>query len=171
MTPEELLAFLDDQNIAWTRVDHPAVFTCEEAQRLVPRLNAADTKNLFLKDKKGRRHFLVAVGYHKSVDLKALAKLLGVNKLGMASPDRLLERLGVEPGSVTLLALINDPDGAVEVIVDQELWEHQTFACHPLVNTATLVLSKQGLETFFSATGHQIQVVNTPQRTLPEKES
>jgi Ala-tRNA(Pro) deacylase len=83
----DIYQFLADHDIEYERHDHPPVFTCEEAIRLVPPLPAAKTKNLFLRDRKGGRHFLVAVGYEKAVDLKALASLLGVSKLGFASAE------------------------------------------------------------------------------------
>ena len=118
----DIYQFLADHDIEYERHDHPPVFTCEEALRLVPPLPAAKTKNLFLRDRKGRRHFLVAVGYEKVVDLKALASLLGVSKLGFASAERLQRYLGVDPGSVSILGVVNDVNEEVEVIVDQDLW-------------------------------------------------
>jgi len=165
-TPD-IYQFLDSHHISWQRYDHPAVYTCEEAMTMVPDMDAANTKNLFLKDKKGRRHFLVSVGYEKNVDLKGLARLLGVGNLSFASPDRLKTHLGVEPGSVTLLAIIQDRQGAVEVVIDKELWANDAFACHPLVNTATLVISKAHMENFFTAANHSYAVVSVPERAMP----
>jgi Ala-tRNA(Pro) deacylase len=98
----DIYQFLADHDIEYERHDHPPVFTCEEALRLVPPLPAAKTKNLFVRDRKGRRHFLVAVGYEKAVDLKALASLLGVSKLGFGSAERLQRYLGVDPGSISI---------------------------------------------------------------------
>jgi Ala-tRNA(Pro) deacylase len=160
----DIYQFLDQHGIGYERHDHPPVFTCEEAQRLVPPLDAAPTKNLFLRDDKGRRHFLVSVGFEKSVDLKKLSSVIGSSKLSLASPERLKEHLGVDPGAVTLLGVVNDPDHAVEVIVDENLWNSQAFQCHPLVNTSTLVVSREGMERLFGATGHKIRVVCVPGR-------
>ena len=87
--PPDLYRFLEDHQIPYERVDHPPVFTCEEAERLVPPLPGAHTKNLFVRDRRGRRHFLVVVGWDKQIDLKELGKLLEVSKLGMASAERL----------------------------------------------------------------------------------
>jgi Ala-tRNA(Pro) deacylase len=140
------------------------VFTCEEAERLVPPLPAAKTKNLFLRDAKGHRHFLVSVGHDKVVDLRALSLSLGSSKLGLASPERLEKYLGVTPGAVTLLGVLHDRDKAVEVIIDEPLWAASAFQCHPLVNTATLVIARDGLERFFQATGHTVRVMVVPSR-------
>jgi len=154
--------FLAEHAIEYERHDHPPVFTCEEADRLVPPLPAAQTKNLFVRDRKGRCHFLVVVGYEKVVDLKALSSLLGVSKLSLASPERLRRYLGVDPGSVTILGVVNDPDKEVEIIMDEGLWDSNAFRCHPLVNTSTLVISRQNLQRFFDTTGHKPRILNIP---------
>ncbi|MBX7142970.1 MAG: prolyl-tRNA synthetase associated domain-containing protein [Oligoflexia bacterium] len=153
---------LNKNGIQYTRVDHPPVFTCEEAARVVPKLPGAETKNLFLRDGKGRRHFLLSVGSHKSVDLKALSKLLGVSGLSLASSERLAKYLGVTPGAVSLLALINDSSRQVELLVDEELWAAEAFLCHPLVNTSTLLIAKAGMGKFFELTNHSPMIINCP---------
>jgi Ala-tRNA(Pro) deacylase len=160
----DIYQFLAKHEIEYERYDHPAVFTCEQAQRLLPSLSAARTKNLFLRDRKGRRHFLVVVGYEKAVDLKALTVVLGVSKLGFASPQRLARYLGVDPGSVSLLGLVNDVNNEVEVVIDEALWQAQAFGCHPLVNTSTLVISREGIQRFFETTGHKIRILDVPSR-------
>ena len=158
----DILEFLMKHNIVYERHDHPPVFTCEEAERLVPPLPGAKTKNLFLRDKKGRRHFLVVVGYDKVVDLKALASVLGLNRLTLASPERLQKYLGVDPGAVTILGVVNDAEGAVEVVIDEDLWSSEAFRCHPLINTSTLVISKEGLERFLDLAGHPGRIIEVP---------
>jgi len=160
----DIYSFLSDHQIPYERYDHQAVFTCEQAQELVPDIPAAETKNLFVKDKKSRRHFLVVTSYEKSVDLKVLSKLLGTSGLSLASSDRLQAFLGVEPGSVTLLALANDAQAAVEVILDEGVWQANALRCHPLVNTATLSITRGDLERFFQATGHNYRVMSVPSR-------
>lgn len=162
----DIYALLDQYGIAYERHDHQAVFTCEEAEHLVPPLPGAHTKNLFLRDKKGRRFFLVVVGYDKAVDLKALAKVLGVQGLGFASEDKLNEYLGVTPGAATLLGLACDADHNVSVIVDEALWQADAIQCHPLVNTATLVLSHAAMTSFLEATGHTPRVMQVPTRSV-----
>ena len=157
-----IYSFLDSNGIQYERHDHPAAFTCEEADRLVPPLPAAKTKNLFLRDRKGRRHLLVVVDTEKKVDLKALATVIDSTKLSMGSADRLKQRLNIEPGSVSMLALLNDTEGKVETVIDHELWESAAFQCHPLVNTSTLVISRDGIERFLDRTGHPPRVVSVP---------
>ena len=119
----ELLAFLDQNQIPYQRFSHPPVFTCEEARQVAPDLPGADTKNLFLRDGKGKRHFLVTVPDHKSVNLKALSAALEVKNLTFASPERLLRFLGVTPGAVTLLGVFNDSERAVESPVSGSIWQ------------------------------------------------
>ena len=130
----------------------------------LPPMPAAKTKNLLLRDKKGLRHFLVVVGYDKTVDLKALAADLEVGKLALASPERLKKHLGVDPGSVTILSVVNDPENRVEVILDAPLWNEEALRCHPLVNTSTLVISKKDVERIFQITGHSVTVMDIPAR-------
>jgi Ala-tRNA(Pro) deacylase len=158
----DIYNFLDSHSISYERVDHPAVFTCEQAEQLVPPMPGADTKNLLVRDKKGRRHFLVVVGYEKAVDLKALSPLLDVNGLSFASPERLMKYLGIEPGSVSLLAIINDIGCAVDVIVDEEVWQADVLKCHPLVNTSTLAIRRTDIEKILSVTGHRWRVLSVP---------
>ncbi len=158
----DIYQFLDEHGIEYERHDHPAVFTCEEALRLVPPLNGAKTKNVFLRDRKGKRHFLLVVGYEKMLDLKALVSLLGVTKLGFASSRRLQKYLGVDPGSVSILGLVHDADQAVELVIDEPLWEAEAFQCHPLVNTSTLLISKENLQRFLEATGHRVRLLDVP---------
>ena len=159
-----LFRSLQEHGIPFQRFDHPAVFTCEESDRLCPPMPGAHTKNLFLRDRKGARHFLVTVGHEKSVDLKALKILLGVDKLSFASEDRLKHLLGVTPGSATLLGLIVDSGHVVEVIIDEDVWNADIILCHPLVNTATLAIPKAGMETFLAATKHVPKILNVPSR-------
>ena len=157
--PTSLDQFLRDHGIAAPRHEHAAVMTCEEAERLVPRLSGAKTKNLFLRDRKGLRHLLVSVPPERAVDLNALGAALGVGRLGFASAERLAKHLGITPGAVSLLALANDRAHAVEFVIDRTLWEATAIQAHPLVNTATLVLEHADLERFLAATGHVPRVI------------
>jgi Ala-tRNA(Pro) deacylase len=162
------MSFLDEflarHAIEAERHEHPAVMTVEESERLVPPLPGTKTKNLFLRDKKGARHLLVTVPHDLSVDLKELGATLGADRLGFASADRLMKHLGVTPGSVSLLGLVNDTDRAVEFVIDRRLWEADAVHAHPLVNTATMVIPHAQLERFLAATGHPPRVVQIPGR-------
>jgi Ala-tRNA(Pro) deacylase len=158
----DLYRFLADHHIEYERYDHPAVFTVEDVKRLVPPLPAAKTKNLFLRDQKGRRHFLVIVPADKQVAIKALHEVIGSSRLSFGSASRLKKYLGVDPGSVTLFALINDRDREVELIVDESLWQQEAFQFHPLVNTSTLVVSRKNLKRFLDLTGHEAKMLEVP---------
>ena len=156
----DISAFLHKCGINAQRHEHAAVMTVEESERLVPLLPGAKTKNLFLRDRKGLRHFLVTVRHDVTVDLKALGTMIGAGGLGFASPERLRKHLDIAPGSVSLLALCNDATGAVEFVIDSALWAAPALQAHPLVNTATMILSHADLERFVAATGHSPRVVD-----------
>ena len=136
--------------------------TVEESEQLVPPLPGAKTKNLFLRDKKGVRHVLVTVPAARTVDLNALGAVLGTGRLGFASPERLHSHLAIAPGSVSLLALVNDTARAVEFVLDRSLWEAEAVHAHPLTNTATVILAHADLEAFLRATGHVPRVIDVP---------
>lgn len=164
---DELCQFLTRNDIDFQRCDHPAVFTCAEAEALVPPMPGAKSKNLFLCDDKGRRHFLVVVPAEKQVDLKALSKALEIKKLRFASPKRLKRCLNLTPGAVTLLAVVNDPDHAVTVVVDAAIWDSEALLCHPLVNSSTLSLPLGEIKRLLAVTGHTPAVVAVPEREGP----
>lgn len=161
----DIYRFLDDHGIAYDRVDHAPVYTCEEAEVAVPELAGSHTKNLFVRDGKGRRHFLIVVGWEKRVDLKSLCHQLEVKKLGMASPARLRQYLGVDPGAVTVLGVLNDMDHQVEVLFDTEVWQAQALQCHPLVNTATLCITREGIERFLRVLQQPYRILDIPARS------
>lgn len=158
----DLDAFLRKHNVHTVTYRHPAVMTVEESERLVPKLPGAKTKNLFLRDKKGLRHFLVTVRHDLAVDLKTLGSMLGARGLGFASPQRLRQRLGITPGSVSLLALVNDCERTVEFGIDKAIWDAPAVLAHPLVNHATMVLAHRDVERFLAATGHVPLILDFP---------
>jgi Ala-tRNA(Pro) deacylase len=151
---QEFLDYLDGHGFVYQRMEHPAVFTCAEAEMHRPPVPATSTKNLFLCDKKARRFFLVVTSCEKTVKLDALSSQLGVNYLRFASEENLYRILGVTRGAVTMMGLVNDTEHQVELWIDAEIWPGEHFLSHPLVNTATLVISKAELERFFGLTGH-----------------
>ena len=157
-TEKAFLDFLDANHFVYQRIEHPAVFTCAEAEMHRPHVDAVATKNLFLCDKKARRFFLVVTDCEKTVKLDELVIKLGVTHLRFGSEENLLRLLGVMRGSVTMMGLANDTDHNLELWIDKEIWKGETFLSHPLVNTATLILSKAELERFFALTGHAIHL-------------
>jgi Ala-tRNA(Pro) deacylase len=158
MNEKEFLEFLDTHGFVYQRIEHPAVFTCAEAELHRPAQPAVSTKNLFLCDKKARRFFLAVTACEKTVKLDNLAKQLGVANVRFASEENLMRQLGVTRGSVTMMGLANDVEHVVELWIDAEIWQSEYFLSHPLVNTATLILSKAELERFFALTGHELHL-------------
>lgn len=161
----DIEGFLKGYGIAFRRFEHPAVFTCEESARLCPAMPGMHTKNLFLKDDKKRRHILLSLPHGKVADLKEFGKAYGIKSPSLASVEDLKKYLGVEPGAVTLLGLVSDADHHVEVFLDEDLWKHYLIGCHPLVNTATLVISRADMEKFFAVTGHPFRVCAVPSKS------
>ena len=158
-----ICAYLVAHDIPFERFDHPPVYTCEEADRLVPaEARGIQTKNLFVRDKRGRRHWFIVTSCEKPVDLKRLARSLGADSMTLGSPERLMNHLGVTPGSVTLLAIAHPGAKDVELVIDRDVWNGEPLRCHPMVNSATLVLTKDAAERFVATTGHRPQVVEVP---------
>jgi len=141
---------------------HPAVMTVAESLAFVSGLPGCKTKNLFLRDKKRRRHFLVVVPHDAGVDLRALGQVLGVTGLGLASHADLGELMGVTPGAVSILCAVNDTARAVDVVVDAMVWTAEAVQAHPLDNSRTAVLTHSMLERFLAATGHVPRVIVVP---------
>ena len=164
----KLQDFLIKHAIKLERHEHAAVMTVAESELLVPALPGAKTKNLFLRDKKGLKHFLVTIPAALSVNLNRLGDVLGAGRLGFASADRLLRHLGVTPGSVSMLGLVNDTAHHVQFVIDQALWEAPAVQAHPLVNTATMVMPHADLVRFLAATGHEPQILSVPANTEEE---
>ncbi len=159
---KDIYKFLDAHNIEYQRHDHPPVYTVEDVKRLVPDLPGAKTKNLFIRDNKGKRHFLIIMEDEKRVNMKSLPKVIESTRLRFGSPDRLKKYLGVDPGAVSLFAIVNDANKAVEVIIDRALWKSEAFQFHPLVNTSTLVISRENVQRLLDSTGHRIRILDVP---------
>lgn len=155
----DLITTLTELGLPFQSFEHAPVFTCDEAHAAMPEHPAVQTKNIFLRDKRGRRHLLLVTTCEKSVDIAEFAEQADADRLSFASPERLMKYLGVVPGSVTVLGLINDPEGDVELYVDRDVWNAEEWRCHPLRNDATFVLRRSDLERFFERTGHPPRVV------------
>ncbi len=152
-SPQQLLDRLTALGIAHRTVEHPPVFTVEQAKALRGDLPGHHIKNLFLRNKKEEMWLVVALE-DRPVDLRRLGDELGAGRLSFGSPDRLRRTLGVEPGSVTPLALINDEARVVRLALDRGLAEGGPINAHPLVNSMTTSLSPGDLLRFLEATGH-----------------
>ena len=149
-TPADLLAFLRAHGIAERTTRHEAVFRMEEGRELKAALPGGHSKNLFLKDAKGRLWLVCALDSTR-VDLKRLPGAIGSARLSFGSPERLYDALGVRPGSVSLFALINDEARKVGLVLDKALLEAQPIHFHPLVNTASTAVSAEGVFAFLQA--------------------
>ncbi|WP_127598051.1 prolyl-tRNA synthetase associated domain-containing protein [Nitratireductor alexandrii] len=159
-TRADLLAFLEQLAIEATTIDHPPLYTVAQSQALRGTIDGGHTKNLFLKDKKGR-YFLVTVEEEATVDLKSIHRLIGASgRVSFGSADALMRLLGVEPGSVTVFGLINDVDNQVTLVLDAGLMRHELVNCHPLTNDATTQIAKDDLVRFLDAIGHQPVILN-----------
>lgn len=157
---QDLLAFLADLGLDVATRDHPAVFTVAESTEIHDEIPGGHTKNLFLKDKKGRI-FLVVALHDAEIDLKLIHQLIGAQgRVSFGKPDLLMEVLGVLPGSVTPFALINDREGQrVTPIFDAAMMDVEPLNFHPLENTATTTISREGLLAFARACGHEPRVI------------
>lgn len=149
---DRLLAWMAANGVAQTTHDHPAVFRVEEGLELKAALPGAHTKNLFLKDKKGRL-WLISARQDTVVDLKRAPKTIGSDKLSFGNEALLYETLGVRGGSVTALGMINDVERRVTFVLDRALWEADIVNFHPLTNTATTALTQEAFRRFLSLIG------------------
>jgi Ala-tRNA(Pro) deacylase len=153
-TPDDLFALLDRLGIAHTTVTHPPLFTVEEARAERGQVAGGHTKNLFLKDKKDTL-FLVVALEDALIELRSLHRRVGASgRFSFGSADLLRATLGVEPGAVTPFAALNDTEGRVTVVLDDAMMRHTTLNYHPLANTMTTSIARDGLVQFLEATGH-----------------
>ncbi|MCB2012700.1 MAG: prolyl-tRNA synthetase associated domain-containing protein [Geminicoccaceae bacterium] len=158
-TRSDLMAFLADMNMDVTVTDHPPVFTVDEAQLHTAHLPGGHVKNLFLVDKTGE-YWLVTCLDGQPLKVNALARFLGAPRFSFAKEEPLFELLGVRPGSVTPLALINDVACRVRPVIDEKLLRHERVNVHPLENTATVTLSSGDLLRFMRSFGHEPLIVD-----------
>ena len=151
---DRLLAWMAEHDIAQTTHDHPAVFRVEEGLELKAAMPGAHTKNLFLKDKKGKL-WLISARQDTVIDLKRAAAVMGSGRLSFGAEALMWETLGVRPGSVTALGLINDVDRRVTFVIDRRLWDADIVNFHPLTNTATTALAQAAFRRAMTLMGRQ----------------
>lgn len=156
---DRLLAWMADRGVDQTTHDHPAVFRVEEGLELKAAMPGAHTKNLFLKDKKGRL-WLISARQDTVIDLKRAPAVIGSDRLSFGNEALMWETLGVRPGSVTALGLINDVEGRVTFVLDRRLWDAETVNFHPLTNTATTALTQAAFRRVLTALGREPIVVD-----------
>ncbi len=160
MTPQEqVYARLRELGIEFTVHEHPPAFTVEDAAEHWAGIDATHCKNLFLRNQKGSRHYLVILMHTKRADLRAVSDQVGDGKLSFGSPERLMKYLGLTPGSVSPFGLINDTSHQVRLAIDRDLKIAERVSFHPNVNTITLTLTRADFEKFLHACGNAVQYV------------
>ena len=153
---QRVYEFLDELGIDYVYLDHEEEYSMGDAEEADEAIGVVGAKNVFLRDKKRRHYFLILVNGTKRIDLKQIGELTGIKKLTFCHEDDLEEVLGLTPGAVTPFGLLNDPDGRVQLIIDESLQDEELFAMHPCVNTVTIRMSNQDfMNIVIPAMGHE----------------
>lgn len=155
-TEQKVYEYLDALQIEYQKHSHPAVFTVGEALKYHDEMPGGQAKNLFLRNAKGNRHFLVVLEHDKQLDIRALQQKIGSSKLSFASPRRLEAYLGLTPGSVSPFGLLNDTENEVETYIDMDLMRYEHVNFHPNVNTATLTVRSEDFKRFLEHSGNKV---------------
>lgn len=159
----EVYDFLDKLGITYKTLKHPAAFSMEECRKVRDKINAPVAKNLFLTNKQQTNFYLLLMPADKVFKTKYLSAQINAARLSFAGEEHMNHLLGVKPGSVTPMGLINDKESQVKLLLDSDLKKEICFACHPGVNTASVVMTlKDFIEKYIPATGHDVQWVNLP---------
>lgn len=155
----QLYALLEELGIDYQYYEHPPAPTIEEAVKYWKDLDATHCKNLFFRNHKGNRHYLVILDHRQELNIRDLEQRLRQGKLTFASPKRMMKYLGITPGSVSPLALIHDEEKHVHVFLDERLKESSTISFHPCINTASLVISWEDFLKFLHHQGNSYEYV------------
>ena len=161
---------LKELNIPFEKYDHPAVFTCEEAERLASHVPGTPAKNLFLESGKSGKCYLVTLTYGKRANLRHLSEFLDEKKLHFGSPEKLLATLGLIPGSVSPLGVINDAAHEVAFVLDRGFLGVEQINFHPNVNTASLVVAVPDFLRLMRGLGYEPRLYDTPVEEVQKKE-
>jgi Ala-tRNA(Pro) deacylase len=156
----EVRARLEALGIAFDRHGHPPIDTAEAGEQYWTGIDAIHCKNLFMRNQKGTKHYLVILNYLKRANLRAVSDQVGDGKLSFASPERLMTHLGVTPGSVSPFGLIHDASHQVRVVLDRDLRSADRISFHPNINTATVVLAFADFLRFLDWCGNPVQYVS-----------
>jgi Ala-tRNA(Pro) deacylase len=155
-----VFAALDALGIRYESYDHPAVFTSEDAEQYWRNIPGTQVKNLFLRNKKGDRHYLVILGIDKRADLKTLVKIIGDDRFSFGSPERLMDKMGLTPGSVSPFGLLHPHSGDLLVIIDEDLRTAERLLFHPNINTATVTISFADLQKFLATRPNTLRYIH-----------
>ena len=152
-----VLDILRAMGIAHATYEHPPVFNTEDVEKHWRTIPGTPVKNLFLRNKKGNHHYLVIVGVDKRVDLQQLVKIIGDDRLSFGSAERLRDKMGLTPGSVSPFGLLHAASRDLEVIIDADLRGADRLMFHPNINTATVTISFADLERFLATRGNRVR--------------
>jgi Ala-tRNA(Pro) deacylase len=156
---KELYELLEKLSVSIEYHEHPHIATIEAARIYWKDINAGKCKNIFFRNHKGNRHYLVILEHLRQLNIRDLEKRLKQGKLSFASDLRLKKYLGVEPGSVSPFGLINDKEKHVHLFIDEKLNEYEHLVFHPNANTASLVISKADFLKFLEYTGNTFEFI------------
>ena len=159
---DSLKQWLSNNNISYTLHTHPAVFTVPEAKKYCSHIPGTHCKNLFLKNKKTGQFYLVTIPHEKRLDLNQFRRMVGAPKIRFGSPEDLLAILGITPGAVSPIGLVNDIENKVIFMVDEVIWNAEELCCHPNDNTETLQILGEDFRNLIKATGTSIEIKNLP---------
>lgn len=151
---------LDALGITYQAYEHPPVFTSEDADVHWSGIPATPVKNLFLRNKKGNREYLVILGIDKRADLRELVKIIGDDRFSFGSAERLMHTMGVTPGSVSPFGLLHPASRNVQVIIDADLRAAERLIFHPNINTASLTITFADLERFLASRGNSVKFIS-----------
>ena len=152
---------LDELGIYYDQVDHPRADNMEACRAVDEVLNAVICKNLFLCNRQQTNFYLLMIPDGKVFKTKELSKQIGSARLSFAPPEKMTEYLNIEPGAVSVMGLMNDTDGQVQLLVDEDLLKEEYLGCHPCVNTSSLkMLTRDVLEKFLPAVRHEMTPVH-----------
>ena len=157
--PAELYQLLDSPQIPYEYIEHPPVPTVEEAMKYWSGIESGHCKNIFFRNHKGDRHYLVILYYDSKLNIRELEQKLHQGKLSFASDRRLIQYLGLTPGSVSPFGLINDKTRHVHLFIDRTLMNHERLSFHPNTNTASLIIPREGLFRFLDHTGNTWELI------------
>lgn len=156
----EVLNYLDELKIAYEVVTHPAATTTELADKYIEGVDGVRSKTLFLRDKKKKNFYLVILDDKKSVDMAKLSSLTGEKRLQFASADSLEEKMGLEPGVVSIFGLLNNKDNDIKIYIDKEIINEERISFHPNVNTKTIFINMNDMFKFFDSLNYNYEIID-----------
>ena len=157
---KKVLEYLESKNIIFEMIEHPPTPTIVDALKYWGKMESTHCKNLFFRNHKGNRHYLVIIEHKKQIIIKDLEQKLKQGKLSFASEKRMAKYLSIQPGSVSLFGLINDTENHVFVFLDKDLLDSKSISFHPNDNTASLKISQKDFRYFLNGSGNSYEFLN-----------